>query len=322
LAAYRNCVRLFEAFADLAPLWQRTVLAAYVGIGPPVARFFGGNTRGVWEQADAILSDLYVVSGMSPQEIVTTLQYYMKLKSETDHQLSFDEAYERIYEQNFYPLVTHFTFAFQSSAIARLRFVKRIAAAITFTEARVADLGCGSGLILSEVLRLQPGWLGYGLDISSASITYARRLAIHKNVFNRANFHTGNISRLPFASGSLDLVIASEVIEHLPDPQTAFSEIARVLAPRGILVLTVPIESHAPAHIHSLRSAADLEALCCKAGLKIQNVSTKWHLTFGDDPRHLFAVAQLRGDQRRVDSVFSVLPPQISSAASRGIISS
>ncbi len=59
----------------------------------------------------------------------------MKLRREAAHQLPFEQACEHIYDQSFYPLVTHFTFAFQSSAVARLRFVRRIAAAMAFSEA-------------------------------------------------------------------------------------------------------------------------------------------------------------------------------------------
>ncbi len=89
----------------------------------------------------------------------------------------------------------------------------------------MADLGCGSGAMLCEVLRVQPGWTGYGLDISEAAINYARRLAAHKGVAERAQFQTGCLMNLPFASNSLDVVIASEVVEHLPNPERVFEEI-------------------------------------------------------------------------------------------------
>jgi SAM-dependent methyltransferase len=247
----------------------------------------------------------------------------MKLKREADHHLIFSEARELIYDRDFYPLVTHFTFAFQSSAIARMRFVKRVAAGMSLTKAAVADLGCGSGAMLCEILRAKPGWTGYGLDISEASICYARRLAAHKGVAGRTAFQQGSITQLPFASSSIDLVIASEVIEHLPEPAVAFREIARVLAPGGFLALTVPVGSETPAHMSSPGCAEELDKLCQEAGLSVHSLSSKWHLTFGDDPRHLFAIAQLRTQgEAATQSVYSLLPLQISSAASNGIVSS
>src|SRR5262249_45599188 len=159
----------------------------------------------------------FAVSQMTPAEVVFALRQYIRLKRESKHHLPFEEAFEHIYDQSFYPLVTHFTFAFQSSAVARLRFVKRIASATAFSQATVLDLGCGSGAMLCEVLKLKSDWRGYGLDVSRASVEYARRLADHKGLSSRAQLQQGTIDNLPFESASVDLVIASEVIEHVPN---------------------------------------------------------------------------------------------------------
>jgi SAM-dependent methyltransferase len=45
---------------------------------------------------------------------------------------------------------------------------------------------------------------------------------------------------LPFADGSFDLVLAGEVLEHMPFPDTLLEEISRVLTPDGVLVGSVP----------------------------------------------------------------------------------
>lgn len=49
---------------------------------------------------------------------------------------------------------------------------------------------------------------------------------------------------LPFASGSLDAVIAASVLEYVPEPQAVLHECARVLGPGGILLCTVPDLAH------------------------------------------------------------------------------
>jgi len=193
---------------------------------------------------------------------------------------------------------------------------------MAFSKAIVADLGCGSGAMLCEVLQSKPGWTGFGLDISREAVDYAHRLSVLKGVVRRAHFQQGSLADLPFSNGSVHLVIVSEVIEHLPEPQKAFAEIARVLAPGGFLALTIPIDSHTPAHMNSLSNENEFQELCRQAGLRVQSLKSKWHLGFGDDRRHLFAVAQLgvlKATAR--DHVYSLLP-QMSSAASSGIVSS
>jgi SAM-dependent methyltransferase len=50
----------------------------------------------------------------------------------------------------------------------------------------------------------------------------------------------GDALKLPFADGSFDRVIASEVLEHIPDDESAMAELARVLRPGGTMAVTVP----------------------------------------------------------------------------------
>jgi len=50
----------------------------------------------------------------------------------------------------------------------------------------------------------------------------------------------GTAMQLCFPDATFDIVVSSEMIEHTPDPRAAFSELARVLKPGGVLVLTTP----------------------------------------------------------------------------------
>jgi len=50
----------------------------------------------------------------------------------------------------------------------------------------------------------------------------------------------GDATRLPFADATFDRVIASEVLEHIPDDVAAMGELARVLRPGGTMAVTVP----------------------------------------------------------------------------------
>jgi SAM-dependent methyltransferase len=54
-----------------------------------------------------------------------------------------------------------------------------------------------------------------------------------------------DLQRLSFATGSFDLVVSTDVLEHVPDPYRAHDEIRRVLRPGGHHVFTVPYEEGA-----------------------------------------------------------------------------
>lgn len=99
---------------------------------------------------------------------------------------------------------------------------------------RVLDLGCGEGTFTA--LAAQTGVQSViGADVAEAALRRAR--AAHPELnFELVPFD----GPLPFADGAFDLVWASEVIEHIADTARWLSEVRRVLAPGGRLLLTTP----------------------------------------------------------------------------------
>lgn len=61
----------------------------------------------------------------------------------------------------------------------------------------------------------------------------------------------GSVTALPFAAGSFQFCLCTEVMEHVADDEKGFSELARVLAPRGLLLITTPTPPAPfdPAHV-------------------------------------------------------------------------
>ena len=98
---------------------------------------------------------------------------------------------------------------------------------------RVLDLGCGAGELTADLARVAPHTVG--ADVAEAALARARRR--HPDLQLRLVSLEGI---LPFDDGAFDVVWSSEVIEHVADTARWLSEVRRVLAPQGRLLLTTP----------------------------------------------------------------------------------
>lgn len=80
--------------------------------------------------------------------------------------------------------------------------------------------------------------------------------------------------RLPFRSESFDCVLATEALEHLPDPAKALAEVRRVMKPQAVLVLTVPFMAglHEEPRDFFRYTPYALRHLCAEAGLGVEEV--------------------------------------------------
>jgi SAM-dependent methyltransferase len=111
---------------------------------------------------------------------------------------------------------------------------------------RVLDLGCGEGSFTA--VAADAGARAVGVEVAEAAVARARRR------FPALDFRVAPIDGpLPLEDGSFELVWASEVIEHVADTARWLSEVRRVLAPRGRLLITTP------SHGRLLLAAAGVE---------------------------------------------------------------
>src|ERR1700735_37023 len=106
------------------------------------------------------------------------------------------------------------------------------------------DPGCGFGRHAFEAARR--GASVVALDAGADEVAQVRgTLAAMIEMGEIAPAHPatavqGDALSLPFADGTFDRVIASEVLEHIPDDTAAMRELARVLGPGGAMAVTVP----------------------------------------------------------------------------------
>jgi SAM-dependent methyltransferase len=96
----------------------------------------------------------------------------------------------------------------------------------------ILDVGCGDGAAAGIAAQRNSGHHMVGLDWSAGSLGRARRLGL--------TVAQAGIDGLPFASRTADVVIMSELIEHLVDTDSALDEVHRVLRPGGSLLLSTP----------------------------------------------------------------------------------
>lgn len=101
----------------------------------------------------------------------------------------------------------------------------------------VLEVGCGEGFLLNYIAGRDARLRLSGVDLSYAAVHFARdRFALNSGLL------VGSVYDLPFRAGVFDLVVCSEVLEHLSDVQCAVAELQRISA-RHVLI-SVPLEPY------------------------------------------------------------------------------
>ena len=167
----------------------------------------------------------------------------------------------------------------------------------------ILDVGCGTG----GNLTLFNGFV-VGLDISSQALELAQKRKPD------AVLCRGEAENLPFKDESFDLVLALDLLEHLPDDIKGLSEMYRVLKKGGNALITVPAyrflwSEHDEALHHFRRySKGELKGKMEKVGFKVKFLSHAIVLPFF--PIALFRLLQrfMRRANRKPKTSLIILP--------------
>lgn len=98
----------------------------------------------------------------------------------------------------------------------------------------VLDVGCGEGFTLDRLHKEKIGKSYEGIEYEETAVELAKKM------YPKLTFKQGDIYKLPYKSNSFDLVVCTEVLEHLEDPKKAYRELLRVS--KKYVLLSVPNE--------------------------------------------------------------------------------
>lgn len=95
---------------------------------------------------------------------------------------------------------------------------------------RLLDIGFGSANLMQ--VAQDKKWQTFGVEVSKPAIEHARKLGFEV-------FH-GELSEAKYPDDYFDVITASEIIEHCPQPEILLSEVIRILRPGGLFWATTP----------------------------------------------------------------------------------
>jgi SAM-dependent methyltransferase len=124
----------------------------------------------------------------------------------------------------------------------------------------VIDVGCGPGVMVEAVL--ERGGTFHGIDLSQAMVDEGQRRFGH---LPGVTFAVGDIEALDVSDEACDQVICMGVIEYLTRADRALREMARILRPGGVAIITVPKRQHID--LVAVAALAPVRAAARRAGM-------------------------------------------------------
>ena len=108
------------------------------------------------------------------------------------------------------------------------------------TRKKVLEIGCGRGFYLKALNEINSEMNITGVDLNEKYLKVAREYINNKKI----KITSGDATNLKFENDSFDGVVASEILEHIPDDKKALKEIERILKPGGKVIISVPNKNY------------------------------------------------------------------------------
>jgi len=144
--------------------------------------------------------------------------------------------------------------------------IRAIQESIDTSTTSLLDVGCGRGYVLGRIGESKPRTALTGCDVYD-----------HVDI-QGADYKQGNITDLPFADGSFDIVMATCILEHVVDIEKAVQELKRVA--RKQVIIAVPCQRYyyytLDMHIHFFPLKSDVERVINMPKHTCKNIRGDW----------------------------------------------
>lgn len=181
---------------------------------------------------------------------------------------------------------------------------------------RLLDIGFGSGVLMQSAARA--GWEAEGVEVSRTAVNHIKELGFKA--------FCGELADARYPDDYFDVITASELLEHLPDPGKLMREVARILRPGGLFWGTTPHFGGAsgkllglkwttvapPEHLQ-LFSRSGMKTLLGRAGFGRLNIASH-----GVNPYEIIFMLRQRinKDEKKTDDAASSSPSQFDRVSS------
>lgn len=230
------------------------------------------------ESAEAILAlvekldfDISRVSKIYIYDYLKQMHYFLSYGSygNKDYENIREEIYdnEEIMMNTYYPGLL-MSYVYTTILYDKLKYCNEFFIPDLKKSAKGIEIGFGEGFYLWEILRKRKDVHIDGFDVSEYAMKFAQNLLDKGDVPEEQYcLAYGNVLEgINVEDSVYDFAVAAELIEHVPNPQDALREIARLVKPEGLLFLTTVIDSNHMDHITNFESINQIEKMIQKEG--------------------------------------------------------
>ena len=222
-----------------------------------------------WTHTEEIVSDI-----LHCGEIDVAQLFALEIPNELTADRDFEAVKTKLYETKYYPIGEHLNYVSFPPALQRKAFIHKHFS--RFKEgSHFCDLGFGPGVLTAFILEQDASWQAAGVDISKDCLHHAQRLLQKKKVLARSTLSVGDVRSLPYPDDTFDVVVAVEVLEHIPDPEAGLAETMRVLKPGGYVMTALPVQLPMLMHLYDFDTPDEVLSLYEKVGLQVVDFETK-----------------------------------------------